>query len=79
MTPNFIMFGGELSLNGNDNNLNTSEVGTPEFDSEKRHLAFARLYKDVQDRPRKAHIRYDIVINDGISQFLSPCYHISIT
>lgn len=57
LTPNFVNFGRELSLKGNEEHFEPSNAETPIINIEKRKLAFAQVYRDVKERIRKAHVR----------------------
>lgn len=57
LTPNFVNFGREVSLDGNCENYVPTDSEFPAIDPKNRKLAFAKVYKDIQSRLLKAHKR----------------------
>lgn len=55
LTPNFINFGREVSLDGKCENYVPADSNVPIVDPEDRKLAFSKLYKDVHTRLLQAH------------------------
>lgn len=57
LTPNFVNFGRETSLDGHCENYVPADSEFPAIDPDNRKLGFAKIYKDVQSRLLKAHQR----------------------